>query len=325
MSKQLAESQFTPEAAGLGLVGSLPGCFLAGSARAGSGPPVQNPKAPYTPGCTGCGHCASHSYAASKQFAVHRMKALYGAEHVNLEPRSCAQANAAVLKALLSPGDSILRLAAAGGGSVQHGSPSDGHYRVITYPLHDTDGTADTDAVRRLSRQHRPGIILIAPSGHTEILPAALLRHLADESRARLVVSMSGIAGLVAVGVCPNPVEYADVVTTTQEASGGYPGGAILCRYEYAQMIDAAVTYQRSDRPEIQKDDDELPAKLTEREQAVAAFVAQGLTNQEVAEELYVSVKTVEYHLSNIYSKLNITTRRDLRRRYGRRCTCGRR
>ena len=176
--------------------------------------------------------------------AIERAKALFGAEHANVQPHSGAQANLAVYSALLNPGDTIMGMALSAGGHLTHGSPVNASgklYNVIPYGLND-DGFLDYDELRRLAKEHRPKLIMAGASAYPRAIRFDMISEIAKEVGAYLVVDMAHIAGLVAAGLHMNPVPYADVVTTTTHKTlRGPRGGMILCREEYAKAIDKAI------------------------------------------------------------------------------------
>ena len=181
----------------------------------------------------------------SEQLAIDRAKALFGAEHANVQPHSGAQANAAVYHALLEPGDNFLGLALDHGGHLTHGrkaNVSGRLYEPIPYHVRESDSLIDMDEVQRLAEQHRPKMILAGWSAYPRVIDLARFREIARSIDAPLVVDMAHFAGLVAAGLHPNPVQYADVVTsTTHKTIGGPRGGLILCTEPYAKAIDSAV------------------------------------------------------------------------------------
>jgi glycine hydroxymethyltransferase len=181
----------------------------------------------------------------SEQLAIDRAKALFGAEHANVQPHSGAQANAAVYHALLSPGEKIMGLSLAHGGHLTHGmklNVSGKLYEVVPYETDPGSGRIDMDEVARLAREHRPKLLLAGWSAYPRQLDFARFREVADEVGAALMVDMAHFAGLVAAGLHPNPVPYADVVTTTTHKTlGGPRAGLILCTQELAKKIDSAV------------------------------------------------------------------------------------
>ena len=181
----------------------------------------------------------------AEQLAIDRAKELFGAEHVNVQPHSGAQANAAVFHALLEPGDAIMGLALPHGGHLTHGmklNVSGRLYDVAPYEVSPDSGMIDMDEVARIAHQRRPKLIIAGWSAYPRILDFARFRQIADEVGARLMVDMAHFAGLVAAGLHPSPVPHADVVTTTvHKTLGGPRSGMILCREEYAKKIDSAV------------------------------------------------------------------------------------
>ena len=181
----------------------------------------------------------------AEQLAIDRAKELFGAEHVNAQPHSGAQANAAVYMALLDPGDRMLGMKLDHGGHLTHGMRinfSGLYFDIVAYGVRESDSWCDMDEVERLARDTRPKVILAGWSGYSRQLDFERFRAIADEVGAKLVVDMAHFAGLVAAGEHPNPVPYADVVTTTTHKTlGGARGGMILCREEYARKINSRV------------------------------------------------------------------------------------
>jgi glycine hydroxymethyltransferase len=180
-----------------------------------------------------------------EQLAIDRALDLFDAEHANVQPYSGAQANTAVFQALLEPGDTMLGLEVTHGGHLTHGTPlhiSGRMYNLAAYHVDRRTGLVDMEEVERLARQRRPRMILAGWSSYPRVLDFAHFRAIADEVGAYLLVDMAHFAGLVAAGVHPNPVPYADVVTTTiHKTLGGPRGGMILCAERLASRIDAAV------------------------------------------------------------------------------------
>ncbi|HEY8981283.1 MAG TPA: serine hydroxymethyltransferase [Streptomyces sp.] len=180
-----------------------------------------------------------------EQLAIDRIKSLFGAEHANVQPHSGAQANAAAMSALLKPGDTILGLDLAHGGHLTHGMRlnfSGKLYDVVPYHVRESDLRIDMDEVERLALAHRPKLIVAGWSAYPRHLDFAEFRRIADAVDAYLMVDMAHFAGLVAAGLHPNPVPYADVVTTTTHKTlGGPRGGVILTRAGLAKKIDSAV------------------------------------------------------------------------------------
>ncbi|MEE4596160.1 serine hydroxymethyltransferase [Streptomyces sp. DSM 41524] len=180
-----------------------------------------------------------------EQIAIDRVKELFGAEAANVQPHSGAQANAAAMFALLSSGDTILGLDLAHGGHLTHGMKinfSGKLYDVVPYHVRESDLRIDMDEVERLAKEHRPKMIVAGWSAYPRRLDFAAFRRIADEVGAYLMVDMAHFAGLVAAGLHPNPVPYADVVTTTTHKTlGGPRGGVILSRAGLAKKINSAV------------------------------------------------------------------------------------
>src|ERR687894_191413 len=180
-----------------------------------------------------------------EQLAIDRAKALFGAEHANVQPHAGAQANASVYHALLQPGDTIMGLALPHGGHLTHGmklNVSGRLYDIAPYEVDRESCLIDMDAVERIAKERRPKLILAGWSAYPRFLDFERFRAIADEVDALLLVDMAHFAGLVAAGLHPNPVPHADVVTTTvHKTLGGARGGMILCREEYAKKINSAV------------------------------------------------------------------------------------
>jgi glycine hydroxymethyltransferase len=180
-----------------------------------------------------------------EQLAIDRVKALFGAEAANVQPHSGAQANAAAMFALLKPGDTILGLDLAHGGHLTHGMKinfSGKLYNVQPYHVDDATGLVDMAEVERLAKEHRPQLIVAGWSAYPRQLDFAEFRRIADEVGAYLMVDMAHFAGLVAAGLHPSPVPFADVVTTTTHKTlGGPRGGVILSTAELAKKINSAV------------------------------------------------------------------------------------
>ena len=180
-----------------------------------------------------------------EDIARDRAKKLFGAEHANVQPHSGANANLAVFFALLNPGDTVLSMNLAHGGHLSHGSPvniSGKYFNIVPYGVADDTGRIDYDKVREAALECKPKMILAGASAYSRTIDFAKFREIADEVGAYLMVDMAHIAGLVAAGVHPSPVPYADVVTTTTHKTlRGPRGGLILCREQYAKAIDKAV------------------------------------------------------------------------------------
>ncbi|MFC7219054.1 serine hydroxymethyltransferase [Streptomyces polyrhachis] len=180
-----------------------------------------------------------------EDLARDRIKALFGAEAANVQPHSGASANAAAMFAVLKPGDTILGLDLAHGGHLTHGMKinfSGKLYNVAAYHVDAETGQVDMAEVERLAKEHRPQLIIAGWSAYPRQLDFAEFRRIADEVGALLMVDMAHFAGLVAAGLHPNPVPYADIVTTTTHKTlGGPRGGVILSKQELAKKINSAV------------------------------------------------------------------------------------
>ncbi len=181
----------------------------------------------------------------TEEIARERAKKLFGAEHANVQPHSGAQANSAVYIALLQPGDTVLGMSLACGGHLTHGSPvnmSGLVYNFVSYGIDDETHRIDYDKVEELAIQHKPKLIVAGASAYPRTIDFARFAEIAKKVGAYLMVDMAHIAGLVAAGLHPNPVPYADVVTTTtHKPLRGPRGGLILCREELAKVIDKGI------------------------------------------------------------------------------------
>jgi glycine hydroxymethyltransferase len=181
----------------------------------------------------------------AENLAIDRAKALFGAEHANVQPHAGAQANNAVYMALLEPGDTFLGLALDHGGHLSHGmklNVSGTLYNPVPYHVAKDDLLVDMDEVARLAEEHKPKLIVAGWSAYPRQLDFAAFRQIADAVDAKLMVDMAHFAGLVAAGEHPNPVEHADVVTTTiHKTLAGPRSGMILCKEEYAKDINRSV------------------------------------------------------------------------------------
>ncbi|MEG1999833.1 MAG: serine hydroxymethyltransferase [Evtepia sp.] len=180
-----------------------------------------------------------------EEIARTRAKELFGADHANVQPHSGAQANYAVYAALCEHGDTVLGMDLANGGHLTHGSPvnfSGKNYNMVAYGVDPKTHLIDYDAVRALAKKHKPKMIIAGASAYPRIIDFKTFHEIAEEVGAYLFVDMAHIAGLVAVGLHPSPIPYADVVTTTTHKTlRGPRGGMILCRQEFAQKIDKAI------------------------------------------------------------------------------------
>lgn len=180
-----------------------------------------------------------------ENIARERAKKLFGAEHANVQPHCGANANLAVFFALLNLGDTVLSMSLAHGGHLSHGSPvniSGKYFNIVPYGVSDETQTIDYDEVERLALECKPKLILAGASAYPRVIDFKRFREIADKVGAYLMVDMAHIAGLVAAGVHPSPVPYADVVTTTTHKTlRGPRGGLILCKEKYAKAIDKAI------------------------------------------------------------------------------------
>ncbi len=181
----------------------------------------------------------------AEEIARERAKKLFGAEHANVQPHSGANANLAVFFALLEPGDTVMGMSLAEGGHLSHGSPvniSGKYFNVIPYGLDPVTETIDYDKMEELALTHKPKLIVAGASAYSRVIDYKRCREIADKVGAYLMVDMAHIAGLVAAGLHPSPVPYAQIVTTTTHKTlRGPRGGLILCTAELAKKIDKAI------------------------------------------------------------------------------------
>ncbi|MBQ3611373.1 MAG: serine hydroxymethyltransferase [Firmicutes bacterium] len=177
--------------------------------------------------------------------AIERAKKIFGADHANVQPHSGANANTAVYQALLNYGDTVLGMDLSNGGHLTHGSPvnySGISYNFVPYGLDPETETINFDHVRELAHKHKPKLIVAGASAYPRTIHTDKFREIADEVGALLMVDMAHIAGLVAAGLHPNPMEHAHIVTsTTHKTLRGPRGGLILCKEEFAKAIDKAI------------------------------------------------------------------------------------
>ncbi|MDA8432243.1 MAG: serine hydroxymethyltransferase, partial [Nitrospiraceae bacterium] len=176
--------------------------------------------------------------------AIERAKEIFGAEHVNVQPHSGSQANMAVYFAVLKPGDRILGMSLSHGGHLSHGASvnfSGVLYQNVPYGVN-KEGLIDYDEVRRLAKEHRPRMIVVGASAYSRTLDFKIFSEIAKEAGAYLMADIAHIAGLVAAGLHPSPVPYADfVTTTTHKTLRGPRGGMIMCRAEFAKAVDKMI------------------------------------------------------------------------------------
>ncbi|MFA5652629.1 MAG: serine hydroxymethyltransferase [Desulfomonilia bacterium] len=181
----------------------------------------------------------------AEDLAIERAKKLFGAEHANVQPHSGSQANMAVYFSILEPGDTYLGMSLPHGGHLSMGSPvnfSGKFYNVVPYGVREDTHRIDYDQVRSLARQHRPKLIIAGASAYPRVIEYRIFREIADEVGAYFMVDMAHIAGLVAAGLHPSPVPYADfVTTTTHKTLRGPRGGMVLCRESHAKVLNSRV------------------------------------------------------------------------------------
>jgi glycine hydroxymethyltransferase len=217
--------------------------FVSAAILEAAGSVLTNKYAEGYPGKRYYGGCEHVDVVES--LAIERAKALFGAEHANVQPHSGAQANMAVLLATLQPGDTILGMNLAHGGHLTHGHPlnfSGKYFKVVPYGVRSSDERLDYDEVERLALEHAPKLIIAGASAYPRVIDFARMGEIAVKAGALFMVDMAHIAGLVATGLHPNPVPQADfVTTTTHKTLRGPRAGLILCRAAHAKAIDRAL------------------------------------------------------------------------------------
>ena len=217
--------------------------FVSPAVMAAQGSVLTNKYAEGYPGKRYYGGCEFVDIA--ENLARDRVKKLFGADHANVQPHSGANANTAVYFAMLQPGDTVLGMNLSHGGHLSHGSPvniSGKYYNFEAYGVEEGTEVIDYDKVRARALETKPKMIVAGASAYPRTLDFKKFREIADEVGAYLMVDMAHIAGLVAAGLHPNPVEYADfVTTTTHKTLRGPRGGLIMCKEEYAKQIDKAI------------------------------------------------------------------------------------
>ena len=237
---QLIEEESARQSDGLELIASEN--FVSPAVLEAMGSPLNNKYAEGLPGKRYYGGCEVVDKV--EQLAIDRAKQLFGAEHANVQPRAGAQANAAVYLAFLKPGETVLGLDLSQGGHLTHGSPvnfSGLLYHAVHYGVND-DGLIDDGRMRELALEHKPKMIIAGYSAYSRVIDFAAFAAVAKEVGAIFMVDMAHFAGLVATGLYPSPVPYADVVTTTTHKTlRGPRGGLILCKAEHAKAVDKAV------------------------------------------------------------------------------------
>jgi glycine hydroxymethyltransferase len=237
---RLIERETERQSDGLELIASEN--FVSPAVLEAMGSPLTNKYAEGLPGKRYYGGCEFVDQV--EQIAIDRAKALFGADHANVQPHSGAQANAAAFFAFLRPGDTFLGMDLSNGGHLTHGSPvnfSGTLYRPISYKVND-EGLIDYDVMRAVAIEHKPKMVIAGYSAYSRVIDFAKFADAAREVGAIFMVDMAHFAGLVAAGVYPSPVPHADIVTTTTHKTlRGPRGGLILCKAEHAKAIDKAV------------------------------------------------------------------------------------
>jgi glycine hydroxymethyltransferase len=180
-----------------------------------------------------------------ESLAIERAKRIFGCEHANVQPHSGSQANMAVYMSVLKPGDTVLGMNLSHGGHLTHGSPvnfSGQLYNVAFYGVRKEDQRIDFEQVRDLAKQHSPKLIVVGASAYPRVIDFKMFRKIADEVGALLMVDIAHIAGLIAAGLHPSPVPYAEfVTTTTHKTLRGPRGGMIMCKANYARVVDKQI------------------------------------------------------------------------------------
>ena len=181
----------------------------------------------------------------AETLAIERAKAIFGAEHVNVQAHAGSQANMAVYLAAMNPGDTLLGMNLSHGGHLTHGSPvnfSGKLFKVVSYGVRQDTETIDFDQVRALALEHRPKLIVVGASAYPRTIDFAAFRKIADEAGAMVMADIAHIAGLVATGLHPSPIPYCEfVTTTTHKTLRGPRAGLIMCRAEFAKKLDSAI------------------------------------------------------------------------------------
>ena len=217
--------------------------FVSEAVLQAVGSPLTNKYAEGYPGKRYYGGCEFVDVV--EQLAIDRAKELFGAEHANVQPHAGAQANMAVFFAALEPGDTVMGMSLAHGGHLTHGSPvnmSGKWFNIVPYEVDEFTQRIDYDKLAGMALQYRPKLIIAGASAYPRIIDFPRFREIADSVGAMLMVDMAHIAGLVAAGLHPSPVPYADfVTTTTHKTLRGPRGGLILCKEKFAKAIDKAV------------------------------------------------------------------------------------
>lgn len=217
--------------------------FVSPAVMEAMGSPLTNKYAEGYPGKRYYGGCEYVDIVET--LAIERAKKLFGAEHANVQPHSGAQANMAVFLAFLQPGDTVMGMDLSHGGHLSHGCKvnfSGKYFNTVYYGVDQEHETIDYDEMLRIAKENKPKIIISGASAYSRVIDFKRIREICDEVGAIMLVDIAHIAGLVATGLHPSPVPYADVVTTTTHKTlRGPRGGLILCKEEYAKKINSAV------------------------------------------------------------------------------------
>ncbi len=217
--------------------------FVSEAVLEAAGSVLTNKYAEGYPGKRYYGGCEFVDQAES--LAIERAKAIFGAEHVNVQPHAGSQANMAVYLAAMNPGDTLLGMNLSHGGHLTHGSPvnfSGKLFKVVSYGVTQDTETIDFDQVRALALEHRPKLIVVGASAYPRTIDFATFRKIADEAGAMVMADIAHIAGLVATGLHPSPIPYCEfVTTTTHKTLRGPRAGIIMCRAEFAKKLDSAI------------------------------------------------------------------------------------
>ncbi len=217
--------------------------FVSNAVIEAMGTPLTNKYAEGYPGKRYYGGCENVDVVET--LAIERAKELFGAEHVNIQPHSGAQANMAVFFAVLNPGDTVLSMSLAHGGHLSHGSPvnmSGKYYNIVSYGVEEGTSVVDYEKIREIALDCKPKLIVAGASAYPRVLDFKKFSEIAKEVGAYLLVDIAHISGLVAAGLHPSPVPYADfVTTTTHKTLRGPRGGLIMCKEEHAKAIDKAI------------------------------------------------------------------------------------
>src|SRR5512143_2838955 len=217
--------------------------FVSEAVLEAQGSVLTNKYAEGYPGKRYYGGC--HHVDVVETLAIERAKQLFGADHANVQPHSGSQANMAVYFSVLKPGDTILGMNLSHGGHLTHGSPvnfSGKLFNIVPYGVSPETETIDYAEVERLALEHKPKMIVVGASAYPRIIDFPAFRTIADKVGAVVMVDMAHFAGLVAAGVHPSPVPYAEfVTTTTHKTLRGPRGGMIMCRAEHAKAIDKMI------------------------------------------------------------------------------------